>query len=294
MALLAIVMFFVFMILPPLAVVYLFQFKRRGRRNPLTSQMLRAPGESISQRIEELNEKIDSDLISLMVGELMLGASCLFILQKTENATFLLWLSILGMSLYGIYHSYRLYQALNQRHIERLGLDGERAVGQELNQLMRHGYYVFHDFIAENFNIDHIVIGENGVFAVETKARSKPDRGRGAEDVKVKYDGQALRFPLWSEKEPLEQVRNQAVWLSEWLSKAVGARVVVTPVLALPGWYVERQCKDLLIFNGKNPQYLQKINGNTMLSAEMIQRVLHQIEQRCRDVAPRAYRKPSK
>jgi hypothetical protein len=59
----------------------------------------------------------------------------------------------------------------------RLGLDAELAAGQELDQLMRHGAFVFHDYPAEKFNIDHVVICESGVFAVETKARMKPDRG---------------------------------------------------------------------------------------------------------------------
>ena len=50
----------------------------------------------------------------------------------------------------------------------RLGLEAEMAVGQELNQLLRHGYWVFHDLPADKFNIDHVVVGRNGVFAVET------------------------------------------------------------------------------------------------------------------------------
>jgi Nuclease-related domain len=33
---------------------------------------------------------------------------------------------------------------------------------------------------AEGFNIDHVVVGRNGVFAVETKGRSKPVKGRRA------------------------------------------------------------------------------------------------------------------
>ena len=50
----------------------------------------------------------------------------------------------------------------------RLGLDAELAVGQELDQLMRQGAAVFHDFPADKFNIDHIVISRGGVFAIET------------------------------------------------------------------------------------------------------------------------------
>ncbi|MBN1547047.1 MAG: NERD domain-containing protein [Syntrophaceae bacterium] len=54
----------------------------------------------------------------------------------------------------------------------RLGYEGEMATGQELNMLMLEGYHVFHDFPADRFNIDHIVVSPNGVIAIETKAKS--------------------------------------------------------------------------------------------------------------------------
>ncbi len=55
-----------------------------------------------------------------------------------------------------------------------LGPDCEMAVGQELNNPMCAGYRVYNDVPAEGLNIDHVVVGRNGVFAVETKGRSKP------------------------------------------------------------------------------------------------------------------------
>lgn len=111
---------------------------------------------------------------------------------------------------------------LNRRRKFRLGYEGELAVGQELNQLLREGYEVYHDFPADKFNIDHIIIGPAGVYAVETKTRQKPTTGSGQSDAKVVYDGQKLKFPDWVETKPLAQVRRQAQWLSKWLSSAVG------------------------------------------------------------------------
>ena len=40
---------------------------------------------------------------------------------------------------------------------------------------MRDGFAVFHDVPGDKaFNVDHVVIGPQGVFAVETKGRGKP------------------------------------------------------------------------------------------------------------------------
>lgn len=45
----------------------------------------------------------------------------------------------------------------------RLGLLGERAVGEELNHLMRQGAYVFHDVPTASYgNADHVVIAPKG------------------------------------------------------------------------------------------------------------------------------------
>ena len=43
--------------------------------------------------------------------------------------------------------------------------------------------------MADKFNIDHVIIGPAGVYAVETKARRKPETGKGRSDARVVYDG---------------------------------------------------------------------------------------------------------
>ncbi|MBJ6751000.1 nuclease-related domain-containing protein [Geomonas anaerohicana] len=284
------VVIFLLSLCVPVGIALWIRYQRRQRRNPLNYDMLRAPGESISKRIDLLNDDIElyftfSGIAPLFCYTMYLSTH--YITSSPASPFTFIILALGFLTFFGV----KLNKLIRQRHKEQLGLDCERAVGQELNQLMLDGYRVYHDFQADNFNIDHIAIGNNGVFAIETKGRPKPNRNRGHEDAKVVYDGNLLQFPMWREKEPLEQTRRQAVWLSGWLSKAVGQPVHVKPVLALPGWFVERKAKDLLIYNGRNPQYLLKVSSETSLRPEMIQQIAYQIEQRCRDVAPQAYKK---
>jgi hypothetical protein len=155
---------------------------------------------------------------------------------------------------------------------------------------MFNGFRVFHDFPAEQFNIDHVVVGSTGVYAVETKGRTKALRKKNKVDATVAYDGKALKFPSWYETEPLLQAQRQAEWLGKWLTGAVGASVYAQAVLALPGWYVVRNVdRPIKVISGKEAYSLAKPSG-IELSAEMIQRIAHQVEQRCRDVEPVAYR----
>ena len=293
----SIVMFVIigaFLLVPLFISVLFIQRRKKSRRSPLTSQLLRGPGESLRGQLEIASDKLDNFFFVMIIVAVAALGLLLALVSSGNGKIFVwqLWLLAICYILMMTLLSLRLYSLFRHRQDLYLGLDGERAIGQELNQLMLDGYRVYHDFqFDDKFNIDHIVIGENGVFAIETKGRAKPNRGRGQEDVRVVYDGQSLQFPTWSETEPIEQAKRQATLLSNWLTKAVGQQVLVTPALALPGWYVDRKVRDFMIFSGKNPQFISKIKTEMVLSPEMIQRIAHQIEQQCRDVEPTAYRK---
>jgi hypothetical protein len=49
------------------------------------------------------------------------------------------------------------------------GARGEEAVGRVLKKLEVHGYRTLHDLETAHGNLDHVVVGPTGVFAIETK-----------------------------------------------------------------------------------------------------------------------------
>jgi len=193
------VVLFLLSLCVPLGIALWIRNQRKHRRNPLNYQMLRAPGESISQWIELLNSEVDE--LVIFSGIVPLVCYAMYLTTRYIGHSQVSPITFLLLALgFMVFFGFKLNKVIRQRHKEQLGLDCERAVGQELNQLMLDGYRIYHDFQADNFNIDHIAIGENGVFAIETKGRPKPDRGRGQEDAKVTYDGQSMQFPTWREK----------------------------------------------------------------------------------------------
>lgn len=118
----------------------------------------------------------------------------------------------------------------------RLGVDGERVVGQYLDRMRGAGYRVFHDVVGEGFNLDHVLVGPAGVFTIETKTRTKPARG----DARVTYDGDLLRVAGFEpDRDPIVQAKAQARWLSALISDSTERRAFVRPVVVFPGWYVE-------------------------------------------------------
>jgi hypothetical protein len=185
------------------------------------------------------------------------------------------------------YLGYLIVKNLNLRRRYRLAFDGEVYVGQELNQLMLDGYHVFHDFPADDFNIDHILVGPSGVYAVETKARHKPNTRSSTKDAQVTYDGQTLFFPNWKEHRPLKQTEWQAKWLSSWLQSATGGQVPVNPMLALPGWFISKTSPHgIPVLNPKQIKSFIKRQRKGVLSQKQIEVVCHQLNQKCRDVEP--------
>lgn len=128
-----------------------------------------------------------------------------------------------------------------------------------------------------------MAIAPGGIFAIETKHRLKPTTGNGKEDAKVSFDGQALRFPDWTDTATANQAAAQARWLSERLTRAAGLPVKARPVMALPGWFVENRARsEVLAINPKACQFMLKpLPGEAPLDAGTIQRIAHQVEQLC-------------
>lgn len=260
------------------------------RSSPLTRDMLRPPGHSLRVMLSDTYTEIIPNLILLM------GFSPLVVfvllarlyVSRTEVSTFDISLGLF-LIVVGFVVLYRRIER-NARDLLKysLGLDGEMAVAEELNQLMLVGYRVFHDFPFDYGNIDHVVVGVSGVYAVETKMRGKPKKG--AEDsskLVVHGDSNELEFPDGRFPIPLAQLKTQSDWLSKYLTSATGFEVEVQSLLTFPGWFIERHGGGMSfsVFSPRNPtQYFS--SRDRKLSPSEVQRIAHQLEQRCRDVKP--------
>lgn len=192
-------------------------------------------------------------------------------------------------SLFIFFFLFKTLKHLKARRNLHLRYEGAVAVGQALNQLMREGNLVYHDFPAEKSNIDHIVVGRSGIFAVETKAQSKPTSKNRHADATVVYNGKMLGFPNGDDFKTIEHAESQADWLSNWISTAAGEPVAARAIVALPGWFVKRTTADGI--SVVNPQQFPALFKNIkprLLSDQMIERIVDQLEQKCRDGVPGA------
>ena len=172
-----------------------------------------------------------------------------------------------------------------------LGYFGERVVGEHLEPLKALGWRIFHDVPGVNnghaFNLDHVAVGPSGVFVVETKTRRKGNARPGFDDHKVYFDGRALVWPWGEDNHGLEQTERNAIWLASTLLTEMGEHVPVTPILALPGWWVElkpsRDSRECCVVN---PKALVKFlpSGAAYLMPDKVAAIAAKLEARCRNV----------
>ncbi len=187
---------------------------------------------------EQVNEKIVDviGLVSLSALTVTMPFAIKGIAEMFASGKFnyfLIIMIILGLA----YVARKLWVESNNLIKLKLGRDAELAVASELIELQSHGYQIFHDIQADGFNIDHLVVGLNGIFVIETKGRHK--RIKDDTNYKVKFENNHLAFPSWFESKPLEQAQNQANWVNKWLYESTGFNTLVLPVLCFPGWFVE-------------------------------------------------------
>jgi len=232
--------------LTPLGILVWRLNKRRERYKaeaiePFRELPLRPPGESLRRKIEEINEKFDNEFA--VIGILCTGAgtyaTCMTVVSGAKGVPIMLAGStiILGT----ILAWRKLTKLQTELWQNRLGFDGERLVGEQLNRMVADGFHVFHDMPFDGFNIDHVLVGPPGVFAIETKTKRKPADLKGTDRATVIFDGVKLVFPRGNfDSDGIAQAERNAATLSKFLSSATGEPTKVYPLLTLPGWWVER------------------------------------------------------
>jgi Nuclease-related domain len=204
-------------------------------QSPLKIKPLRLPGQTV-----------DDDIVRLREGALMdhlFAAGCVWLLASMEWFGYLMhtgrhpWaFTVLAAVTIG-YVAPRIWKLRKKIRELKLGGDGEKIVAEQLECLRERGAQVLHDIPGESFNLDHVVICTHGIYAIETKTRTKP-----TSRARVVVDGDTLIVAGYApDRNPIEQVTAAARWLENRLYKSTGKRFFVRGVVVFPGWFVEQR-----------------------------------------------------
>jgi hypothetical protein len=271
--------------LAPVAVALLLIHRKRREwrarsKLPFEELRRRPAGESLRLKLEALDEKINERIALFAAVPVACALASYY--QHSPGVPFLVGLflaSIILSSLFG----WEFYRLVRNRANYQLGFDGERFVGEELTRLVAEGFEIYHDLPFDGFNMDHVLVGSPGVFLVETKARRKPVKDTGGKEYRVVFDGFRLHWPWGADDYGVQQAANNGRTLAEWLSGAVGESVTVTPILALPGWLVDRKAPSTNVCV-VNPKEIIKLCNTQQerLNENLVRRICYQLDQKCK------------
>lgn len=157
---------------------------KRGRRSPLSNEPLRVPGQSVDEHRNEivLDKMIFPAILALQFGAFAGMEWWKYYKGLPPQPVIFTVMALIGFG----YAAFQWRRAVPRVRQLWQAADGERIVSEHLEDLRERGFQILHDVIGDGFNVDHLVVGETGVFTVETKTISKPVSG----DARVAFDGE--------------------------------------------------------------------------------------------------------
>ena len=280
-----------------LSVIAMLWWQKRQKKTRLPFgpdlKLLRHPGETQMQIVRTLEEDMMLHLVWAASLPALLGLLLFMGALKLPNSFILPGVvgSALVFAFSFVIAARWVSTRAKQSRDRHLGYFGERIVAEHLEPLKRAGWFVFHDVPGQSngskFNIDHVAVGPQGIFSIETKTRRKGNARPGFDDHKVYFDGRGLVWPWGEDNHGLEQAERNSVWLAELLKQELGERFHVSPILTLPGWWVElKPSRETRMVRVINPKGLAKIlrSGQPVLAEQQIESIASKLEARCRDV----------
>ena len=208
-------------------------FPRKKNKRSVLPTVRRTAGQSLR---EEWDRTINDNLPLIVFGPMMLWFLCLvkWIEQTNGALTLRFWISfaIAGTGLAVIAYLRLMPKA---RSLVR-GEKGELKVAEALEDLRPAGYRAFHDLRREGFNIDHVLVGPAGVFAIETKFRS------GFGEIEFRNGEGLFVGGQPDDKDCLKQARGNAGEIGRMIKQDCGLNRWVTPLVVFVGdWKVKNR-----------------------------------------------------
>ena len=141
-------------------------------------------------------------------------------------------LLVFGFAIYSLVKTARL------RHQMKFVRDANVAIGHQLQQVSTGGTRVFHDLATSAGTVDHLVVGQKGLYAVNVIAR----RSSGPANARLR--GHSIEYSNSKVVQSIVSIKAKTTRLQKDFRKLLGHDVRVRSVIAVPGWDIEEQSSD--------------------------------------------------
>jgi len=197
-----------------------------------------------AQRFRDELERLTSSQSIYLSGALMFvvlfGAA--YLLQARHlfegYPSWQLWLQIGFLAFAAIVATWRLGRTILARRQIKFMRDANVAVGHQLQNIATGANRVFHDIETSAGVVDHVLVGQAGIYAVNVIAR------RGARKGNATLNDNDLRFADSEDSVAVVDVTASTARLEKEIGKLLGHKIRVRSVIAVPGWDIGEQASD--------------------------------------------------
>jgi hypothetical protein len=130
---------------------------------------------------------------------------------------------------------YRLIRTIREWRQVRFLRDANIAVGHSLQRIATGHGRVFHDVVTSNGIIDHVIVGQSGIYAVNVVAH------RALRRESVRLSEHELHFKPDGHSIPISAIATRTTSLEQEFRDLLRNSVRVRSVIAVPGWDAESQ-----------------------------------------------------
>ncbi len=189
-----------------------------------------------------------------------------------------LWLQIGFLSLAALLAAWRLGSTILARRQVRFVRDANVAIGHQLQRIATGANRVFHDVETSAGVVDHVLVGQNGIYAVNVVAR------RGGKKGSAVLKNSSLYFANSNTAIPLVDVTASTARLEKEICRLLGHKARVRSVIAVPGWDIGEQASERhLLVNERSISMLRGWKDQSdYLMNEDVDAVQKELTARCR------------
>ncbi|MCP4301169.1 MAG: NERD domain-containing protein [Gammaproteobacteria bacterium] len=164
------------------------------------------------------------------------------------------------------YAIYQLIGTIVARRQVKFLRDATVAIGHQLQQISSGKTQVYHDVKTSAGVVDHVVISQSGIYAINVVAKRAP----GAASVRLQDN--ALQFSNTKDPQSIVDLAARANRLEKEFHQLLGHQVRVRSVIAAPGWEIGDQAsKNHLLVNERNVAMIRgwRDNSDHMMDEEV-------------------------
>jgi low affinity Fe/Cu permease len=188
-----------------------------------------------------------------------LGAALVFVVMYIATSAFhgpelfigypewQLYVLLSALAAAALFALYRLIRTVFAWRTVRFMRDANIAIGHQLQRIASAHGRAYHDVPTTAGIVDHVLIGQSGVYAINVVARRHLKQGS------VALGSNDLHFSNTEKTLPIVDVIATTHRLEKEFRKILGKNIRVRSVIAVPGWEISKQSgNDHLLVNERN------------------------------------------